>query len=80
VESTTNKGAFVEINYDINFPGFVQLYLFNAEKEQIWIKGNVTDRIGKGFFRISTTPLKTGERYSFILKYKGKDYTGSFYM
>ncbi len=79
-ESPVNKGEYVEIVYDINFPGFVQLCLFNEEKEQIWIKGRVTDRVGKDYFRISTNPLKAGARYTFILKYKGKDYPGSFYM
>jgi hypothetical protein len=81
-------GGNIEIRYIVNYPGFVQLYLYNDKKECVWIKGKTTETImdtggrqtGEGMFRISTRPMTAGERYTYVLKYKGKDYQGSFYV
>lgn len=67
------------IKYDITYAGFVELHLFDQQGEKVWIKGNVVDKVGEHVFPISRKPLKAGQRYSYILKYKGREYTGSFY-
>lgn len=69
----------VLLKYDVTYAGFVELHLFDQQGDKIWIKGNVVDKVGAHIFPIARKPLKTGERYSYILKYKGKEYTGSFY-
>ena len=79
VKTTQVNGDYMEITYEITSPGFVELHLFNPEKEKIWIRGRVTNRIGVDVIRIPRKPLKPGERYTFMLKYKGSDYNGSFY-
>lgn len=79
INRTDFKGDYMEINYEITNAGFVELHLFDPSGKKIWIKGKVTDRIGVDLIRIPKKPLKPGERYSFILKYKGKEYSGNFY-
>ncbi|MDX2282832.1 MAG: hypothetical protein NW241_01660 [Bacteroidia bacterium] len=76
---SARKGEFVEVQYEITNPGFVELHLFDAEGKKLWIRGKVTDRAGQDYIQIPTKPLETGKRYSFILKYKGQEYSGSFY-
>ena len=71
--------SYVQIDYEITFGGFVVLHLKNSTGEKIWVKGKVEDTAGNFIFRISRKPLELEKRYSFILKYKGKDYSGSFY-
>ncbi|MEM6767256.1 MAG: hypothetical protein AAF824_20680 [Bacteroidota bacterium] len=79
--------SFVQIDYEITFGGFVELHLFNSLGEKIWVKGKVDDSADTKvddepktyIFRVSRKPLELDKRYSFILKYKGRDYSGSFY-
>ena len=71
--------SVVKIPFEITNPGFVELQLFNDEKERIWIKGKVVNRVGKSYIAIPRKPLKPNKRYEYILKYKGKDYSSSFY-
>lgn len=80
IKSTENRGDFVEIVYEINFPGFVELHLSDSKGEKLWIKGTVTDHKGFGKVRVPTKPLEPGKYYPFILKYKGKDYKGTIFM
>ncbi|MCB0841184.1 MAG: hypothetical protein KDD63_07050 [Bacteroidetes bacterium] len=71
---------YVEINYEITVPGFVELHLFDPDGNKVWIKGRVTDRTGFDKIPIPAQGLKRkGERYTYFLRYKGKDYSGSFY-
>ena len=71
--------TYVYITYELNYPGFVELHLTNPEGKKVWITGSVADQSGSHSIRISRMPMEKGKRYSFILKYKGKDYSGSFY-
>lgn len=80
IKSTEQKRDFVAITYEINFPGFVELHLFNSDGEKLWIKGNVTDRKGLGVVRVPIKPLEPGKFYPYILKYKGRDYKGTIFM
>lgn len=80
IKSETVKTEYVEIVYEVTFEGFVEIHLFNPEGKKIWIKGKVTDRQGIDKIRVSRKPLVDGERYTYILKYKGKDYEGRFYV
>ncbi|MDX2248528.1 MAG: hypothetical protein SF052_17215 [Bacteroidia bacterium] len=73
------KPEFVEIAYEITMAGFVELHLFDPEGKKVWIKGRVTDRIGVDKILVPRSPLKSGQRYTYFLRYKGKDYSGSFY-
>ena len=73
------KPDFVQITYEITMAGFVELHLFDPEGEKVWIKGRVTDRTGFDKILIPRKPLKAGERYTYFLRYKGKEYSGSFY-
>lgn len=79
IKSETVRNDYVEIVYEVTFEGFVELHLFNPDGKKIWIKGKVTDRTGLDKIRVPRGPLKDGERYSFTLKYKGKEYEGRFY-
>lgn len=69
---------FIEIPYEINFGGFVELHLKNDERETIWVKRVVNDKMGNYALRIARKPLEANKRYSFEIKYKGRDYFGSF--
>ena len=71
--------TYVSVTYELNFPGFVELHLSNPEGRKIWIRGKVADQAGIHSVKINREPMEEGKRYSFILKYKGKDYSGSFY-
>lgn len=71
---------FVELRYEISNPGYVELHLMDRDRKELWVKGKVHDSAkDMQHFRIPRKPLKGGERYSFLLKYKGKDYKGSFF-
>ena len=72
--------GYLELTYEITMAGLVELHLFDPDGKKVWIKGRVTDRAGFDKILIPAKGLKRkGERYTFILKYKGKDYNGSFY-
>ena len=62
INSPTNRGDKMLIQYEVNMPGFVELHLFDKEGEKIWIKGKVTDRIGQDYIAIPRKPLKIGDR------------------
>ncbi|MEO1447938.1 MAG: hypothetical protein AAFV07_00325 [Bacteroidota bacterium] len=79
ITATDQKPDYVEIKYEITLAGFVELHLFSPNGKKLWIKGRVTDRKGVDYIRIPKKPLKAGDRYTFVLKYKGKDYSSSFY-
>jgi hypothetical protein len=79
VNSPENASDYVQVNYEVNMPGFVELHLFSPEGDKLWIKGKVTDRIGMDYIKVPKSPLKAGARYTFILKFKGKDYKGTFW-
>ncbi|MDX1906804.1 MAG: hypothetical protein SF053_07190 [Bacteroidia bacterium] len=79
INSTVNSTDFVEIIYEVNSPGFIELHLFDKAGKKIWIKGKVTDKAGADAIKIPRKPLVKDDRYTFVLKYKGKDYNGSFY-
>lgn len=73
------KPDAVEIAYEITMTGFVELHLFDPDGKKVWIKGRVTDRVGVDKILIPRSPLKSGQRYTYFLRYKGRDYPGSFY-
>lgn len=79
ISETKVHEQHVSIKYEINYPGFVELHLMNPEGKKIWIKGQVEDEAGIHEFRIARAPMEEGKRYSYILKYKGKERSGSFY-
>lgn len=79
INSVDNRGEYFEVTYEITAPGYVELHLNDEEEKKLWVTGKVTDRVGVDVHRIPTSPLKAGKRYSFILKYKGKDYPSFFY-
>ena len=73
---------YIELTYEISNPGYVELHLQDRDRKEIWVKGQVHDSAKEEElqgFKIPRKPLKSGERYGFVLKYKGKDYRGSFY-
>lgn len=78
MSGASNSGKFVEISYNINYAGFVEIHLFNGEGKKVWIKGQVIEETGDHKFRVPTKPLKSGQNYSFILMYKGKEHPGTF--
>jgi hypothetical protein len=78
--TTKKTPEYVELNYEITVPGFVELHLFDPDGTKVWIKGRVTDRVGFDKIRIPAKGLKrSGERYTYFLRYKGEDYESSFY-
>ena len=79
ITSTDIKDNYVSIKYEINYPGFVEIHLINPIGKKIWIKGKVDDKAGEHEFRIARKPMEDGKRYTYILKYKGKEKSGSFY-
>lgn len=71
--------SHVIIRYDITFPGFTELHLFeNSTNKKVWIHGVADKEIGSQEMRVPARNMKPGETYKFILKYKGKDYAGTF--
>jgi len=78
IKEVTVYEKYVSIVYEINYPGFVELHLFDPEGDKIWINGEVADESGKNEYKIARDPMEEGKRYSFTLKYKGKDYTRGF--
>ena len=79
INSVDNKGDYFEIQYEITAPGYVELHLMGEDDEKLWVTGKVTDRTGVDVHRIPTGPLKPGKRYTFVLKYKGEEYSSFFY-
>lgn len=79
INSVDNRGDFFEVQYEITAPGYVELHLMDEEDEKLWVTGKVTDRSGVDVHRIPARPLEPGKRYTFILKYKGKEYNSFFY-
>jgi hypothetical protein len=80
IKGTEERSGYMGIQYEINFPGFVELHLFKNEwikeenrydKKLLLIRGNVTDRAGLDYISFPVEPLESGERYPFELHYKG---------
>lgn len=80
VKSTEQRSGYLGIQYEINFPGFVELHLYKNEwiaeegrfeKKLLLIRGKVTDRAGVDYISFPVAPLEAGERYPFELHYKG---------
>jgi len=80
IRDTKQPSGFMRIQYEINYPGFVELHLFKNEwiadesrfeKKLLLIRGKVTDRAGADYISFPTEPLEPGERYPFELHYKG---------
>ncbi|GAB4428739.1 MAG: hypothetical protein OHK0039_47320 [Bacteroidia bacterium] len=84
IQSTTVKADYVEIIYEINNPGFVELHLTGPKGNKVWIKGKVSERAESDrivdYIRIPKAPLEAGQRYSYVLRYKGQEYASSFYV
>lgn len=78
INQTKVGDRYIEIHYEINFGGYVELNLKNNEGEMIWEKGVVVDNKGKHIFRIIRKPMTEGDYYSYTLQYKGREYYGSF--
>ncbi|RMG20163.1 MAG: hypothetical protein D6730_20370 [Bacteroidetes bacterium] len=79
LNATEVHPQYIELKYEISNPGYVELHLIDKEGNKVWIKGVVHDTQGEQRFRIPRKPLEPGQRYTFVLKYKGRDYRGSFY-
>jgi hypothetical protein len=79
INNTTVTENTVNIDYDITYGGFVEIHLFDQDNKKIWINGVVNKKLGSYTFRIPTKPLKAGERYTYFFRYKGEEYSGSFY-
>jgi hypothetical protein len=80
IRDTEQRGGFMGIQYEVNYPGFVELQLFQNEwiseenrfeKKLLLIRGKVTDRVGSDYISFPVAPLESGERYPFELHYKG---------
>lgn len=80
LNGTTNHGNYIEVSYEVTYPGFVELQLFDDEGNKLWVTGIVTDEIGPDAIKIPTKPLKSGEWYDIIVLYKGDKYEDSFKM
>ncbi|MEM6263423.1 MAG: hypothetical protein AAGI38_13000 [Bacteroidota bacterium] len=79
INNTTQNDKYVLINYEITYGGYVEIHLFDTEGQKIWIHGQVAEKIGDHTFRIPVKPLKPGSRYTYFFRYKGEEYSGSFY-
>lgn len=83
IKGETLRPDYVEVGFEINHAGFVELHLFSPEGKRLWIKGTVSDRGDAerimDYIRIPRAPMEAGKRYTYQLKYKGKVYNGSFY-
>jgi|GEM_PF-2944291 len=79
ISSVDVQDSYVSVEFDITYPGFVELNLIDDTGEVIWIKGKICDDIDIYRFKIGRKPLEEGKKYEIILKYKGKDYKDSFY-
>ncbi|MEZ4684685.1 MAG: hypothetical protein R3B47_01010 [Bacteroidia bacterium] len=44
---------FVEIDFDVNYGGFIEIHLFDEDGKKVWIYGRVFDKSGKYLFKNS---------------------------
>ncbi|MDB4285943.1 hypothetical protein N9933_01415 [bacterium] len=79
INNTVMSDRTVNIEYDITYGGFVEIHLFDQENKKVWIYGVVNKKLGSYVFKIPTKPLNPGERYTYFFRYKGEEYSGSFY-
>lgn len=79
INQTNMSPSFVEIAFDVNYGGFIEIHLFDEDDKKIWIYGRVFDKSGNYVFKIPNKPLISGKRYRYYFRYKGEEYNGSFY-
>jgi hypothetical protein len=71
------SGNTVKIGYKIPYPGYVEFFLFDKTGTRLWYNAYVKDK-GDHFLAFKNEKLESGITYNFALRYKGKDYPGSF--
>lgn len=77
--SISTNGNFVEVNYDINVAGYVELHLIDPKGQKIWIKGQLRNKKGQYLFKIPTEPMTKNEKYNILVRFKGKEEKSNFY-
>lgn len=77
LKSTLISGNTVKIGYEIPYPGYIEFLLFDKEGKMLWYNAYVKDK-GDHFLAFKREKLESGISYTFTLRYKGKDYPGTF--
>lgn len=71
------SGTTVKLEYEIFYPGYIEFYLFDANKAKIWQDFGVREK-GKHAQSLRADKLEKGKVYHFEFWYKGKPYPGKF--
>ncbi|MBX7240908.1 MAG: hypothetical protein K1X92_04105 [Bacteroidia bacterium] len=79
IGSVNPSGEFMEVNYDINTAGYVELHLIDSKGQKLWIKGQLRSKKGQYTFKIPLEPMAKNEKYDVLIKFKGKEEKSYFY-
>ena len=71
----STNDQMVQIDYSIPFGGVVEIHLFDGQGERVWYNTYARDA-GAYSIWMKRTAFRTGEAYSFQLKYKQSEYFG----
>lgn len=71
------SGSSVKLPYEIFYPGYIEFYLFDANKVKIWQDFGVREK-GEHAQALRLDKLEKGKVYHFEFWYKGKPYPGQF--
>ena len=72
---TSSTDRLVQIDYSIPFGGVVEIHLFDAQGERVWYNTYAREA-GTYSILMKRTAFRSGEVYSFQLKYKLSEYMG----
>lgn len=75
--TTLISGNTVKIGYQIPYPGYIEFLLLEKGGKMIWYNAYVKDK-GEHFLAFKREKLELGVSYNFTIRYKGKDYPGTF--
>lgn len=77
LKSTLISGNTIKIGYEIPYPGYIEFLLYNGDGKMLWYNAYVKDK-GDHFLAFKREKLELGTSYQFTIRYKGKDYPGTF--
>lgn len=77
LKSTLVSGNTVKIGFEIPYPGYIEFFLFDNTGKRLWYNAYVKDK-GEQYLAFKREKLQSGAAYQFTLRYKGKDYPGTF--
>jgi hypothetical protein len=71
------SGTSVKLPYEIFYPGYIEFYLYDANKVKVWQDFGVREK-GQHAQSLRLDKLEKGKVYHYEFWYKGKPYPGKF--